>query len=140
MRCSSACWKRARADSRSPLCTAAMPSDVTSAIGSCGNVSLTSSQFPAHARLPLRCSVHARLLTTALLLATLAASLAAAQHNCAASTYNIVFARGRMVLGCSESGIAANNLPAFIDPAAPPFSPTSVPTVMDNWVQVQQQP
>jgi molybdate/tungstate transport system substrate-binding protein len=57
-----------------------------------------------------------------------------------AATYNVVFARGRMVLGYSQSGAAAKNLPSFIDPAAPPFSPTSVPTVTDNWIQVLQMP
>src|SRR4051794_40998687 len=48
-----------------------------------------------------------------------------------AATYDIIFARGRMVIGYSESGIAAKNLPPFIDPAVPPFSPASVPTVLD---------
>jgi len=56
------------------------------------------------------------------------------------ASYDIIFARGRTVLGYSESGIAAKHLPAFIDPAAPPFSPTSVPTVTDDWVKVVQMP
>jgi len=56
------------------------------------------------------------------------------------ANYNIIFARGRMVVGYSESGIAAKNLPPFIDPAAPPFSPSAVPTVTDDWVKVVQMP
>ena len=32
-----------------------------------------------------------------------------------AASYDIVFANGRMVLGYSQSGIAAKNLPAFVD-------------------------
>jgi molybdate/tungstate transport system substrate-binding protein len=53
-----------------------------------------------------------------------------------AATFNIVFADGRMVLGYTQSGIAAKNLPSFVDADQPAFSPpNSVPTVNDNWYQ-----
>ena len=58
-----------------------------------------------------------------------------------AANFNIVFAKGRMVLGYSASDIAAKNLPAFVDPGAPPFSaPDAVPTVNDNWYQALLSP
>ena len=51
------------------------------------------------------------------------------------ASYNVVFAKGRMVLGYSASGVAAKNLPAFVDPAAPFNPPDAIPTVNDNWFQ-----
>jgi ABC-type molybdate transport system substrate-binding protein len=54
-----------------------------------------------------------------------------------AANYNIVFAKGRMVLAYTASGVAAKNLPAVIDPNGAAFKPaTSIPTVTDNWFQV----
>ena len=53
-----------------------------------------------------------------------------------AASYDIVFGKGRMVLGYSASGIAAKNLPAFVDDNGPEFNPPdSIPTVNDNWYQ-----
>jgi molybdate/tungstate transport system substrate-binding protein len=53
-----------------------------------------------------------------------------------AANFNIIFASGRMVLGYTQSGIAAKNLPSFIGADQPQFSPPSaVPTVNDNWYQ-----
>jgi molybdate/tungstate transport system substrate-binding protein len=53
-----------------------------------------------------------------------------------AASFNIIFANGRMVLGYTQSGIAAKNLPTFIDADQPQFSPpNSIPTVNDNWYQ-----
>jgi len=57
-----------------------------------------------------------------------------------AASYNVVFARGRMVLAWSQSGVGAKHLPPLVDPSAPPFSPTSVPTVLDTWYQTLLQP
>lgn len=53
-----------------------------------------------------------------------------------AATYDILFARGRMVLGYTASDIAAKNLPPIVDPAGPAFNPpASIPTVADTWYQ-----
>jgi molybdate/tungstate transport system substrate-binding protein len=53
-----------------------------------------------------------------------------------AANYNIVFGKGRMVLGYSASDIAAKNLQSFVDPNAQFTPPGAVPTVSDNWYQV----
>jgi molybdate/tungstate transport system substrate-binding protein len=53
-----------------------------------------------------------------------------------AANFNIVFANGRMVLGYTQSGIEAKNLPHFIDADQPEFNPpNSIPTVNDSWYQ-----
>jgi molybdate/tungstate transport system substrate-binding protein len=52
-----------------------------------------------------------------------------------AASYNIVFAKGRMVLAYSASDITAKNLPAFVDPSAPFSPPDAIPTVNDSWYQ-----
>jgi molybdate/tungstate transport system substrate-binding protein len=53
-----------------------------------------------------------------------------------AANFNIIFANGRMVLGYTQSGIAAKNLPVFIDADQPEFNPpNSIPTVNDSWYQ-----
>jgi molybdate/tungstate transport system substrate-binding protein len=52
-----------------------------------------------------------------------------------AASYDIVFGKGRMVLGYTNSGIAAKNLPAFVDPNAPFNPPDAVPMVTDAWLQ-----
>ncbi|MGI9148699.1 MAG: substrate-binding domain-containing protein [Chloroflexota bacterium] len=54
------------------------------------------------------------------------------------ASYDIRFARGRMVLAYSASGVGpgGKNLPPIVDPAGPAFSPpNSVPTVVDDWYQ-----
>ncbi|MBV9170182.1 MAG: extracellular solute-binding protein [Chloroflexi bacterium] len=54
-----------------------------------------------------------------------------------AANYNIIFAKGRMVLAYTASGVAAKNLPPFIDANADAFNPpNAIPTVNDNWYQV----
>ena len=51
-----------------------------------------------------------------------------------AANFNIVFANGRMVLGYTQSGIAARNLPVFIDANQPEFNPpNAIPTANDDW-------
>jgi molybdate/tungstate transport system substrate-binding protein len=52
-----------------------------------------------------------------------------------AANYNILFSKGRMVLAYTASGIAAKNLPAFVDPSAPFTPPDAIPTVNDDWLQ-----
>jgi molybdate/tungstate transport system substrate-binding protein len=54
------------------------------------------------------------------------------------ASYDILFARGRMVLGYSASSIGpgGKNL-QIVDPAGPTFSPPdSIPTVVDSWYQM----
>ncbi len=52
------------------------------------------------------------------------------------ANFDIIFANGRMVLGYTQSGIAAKNLPAFVDADQPAFNPPhSIPTVNDTWYQ-----
>ncbi len=54
------------------------------------------------------------------------------------ASYDIVFARGRMVLAYTASGVgpSGKNLPPIVDPAGPAFSPpSSIPTVVDTWYQ-----
>jgi len=54
-----------------------------------------------------------------------------------AASYDIVFGKGRTVLGYYASSIAAKNLPAFVDSNAAEFnSPDFNPTVNDTWYQV----
>src|ERR1700730_15324321 len=55
-----------------------------------------------------------------------------------AASYDILFARGRIVLAYTASDVGPNgkNLPPIVDPAGPAFSPPdSVPTVLDSWYQ-----
>src|SRR5579859_2617600 len=52
-----------------------------------------------------------------------------------AASYDIVFSKGRMVLAYTASGIAAKNLPPFVDPSAPFNPPDAIPTVNDAWLQ-----
>jgi len=51
--------------------------------------------------------------------------------------FTIVFARGKMVLAYSESGIAAKKLPAVVEPGSPEFHPpTSIPRASAKWYEI----
>jgi molybdate/tungstate transport system substrate-binding protein len=56
-----------------------------------------------------------------------------------AASFNVVFARGRMVLAYTASGVGPNgkDLPPLVDPSAAPFNPpASVPTAVDDWYRI----
>jgi molybdate/tungstate transport system substrate-binding protein len=51
--------------------------------------------------------------------------------------FNIVFAKGRMVLGYSISGLAAKKLPPMEEPGSAPFHPPdSIPKAASNWYRI----
>jgi molybdate/tungstate transport system substrate-binding protein len=54
-----------------------------------------------------------------------------------AANFDILFARGRMVLGytASDVGPTGKNLPPIVDPAANFSPPDAIPTVVDSWYQ-----
>ncbi|HXP84070.1 MAG TPA: extracellular solute-binding protein [Bryobacteraceae bacterium] len=57
------------------------------------------------------------------------------------TNFNIVFARGKMVLAYSASGVAAKNLPAIAEPGSQPFSPPkSVPNAVARWYETLTMP
>ncbi len=56
--------------------------------------------------------------------------------------FNIVFARGRMVLAYSASGLAAKRLPPVADPVSPPFNAAShsIPKAAAKWYETLAMP
>jgi ABC-type molybdate transport system substrate-binding protein len=55
--------------------------------------------------------------------------------------FTIVFAKGRMVLGYSASGLAAKNLPPIADPNSGPFyPPNSIPKASAEWRKILTTP
>jgi molybdate/tungstate transport system substrate-binding protein len=57
------------------------------------------------------------------------------------ATFNIVFARGRMVLAYSVKGLAAKKLPPIAEPGGRPFHPPdSIPKAAAKWYEILTMP
>jgi len=57
------------------------------------------------------------------------------------ANFDIVFARGRMVLAYSASGLAAKKLPAVAEAGSPPFNTlNSIPKAASNWYEILTMP
>ena len=51
--------------------------------------------------------------------------------------FNIVFARGKMVLAYSQKSVAEKKLPSIVAPGSPPFRlPDSIPKASDRWYEI----
>lgn len=56
------------------------------------------------------------------------------------SSFDLVFAHGRMVLAYSAAALAAKKLPAIAEPGTPFHPPDSIPKAVANWYQILTSP
>jgi molybdate/tungstate transport system substrate-binding protein len=57
------------------------------------------------------------------------------------STFDIVFAHGRMVMAYSQSGLAAKKLPSIVAPGSAPFhAPDAIPKAASTWYETLTSP